>query len=76
MVFRDRGSGRWALVEVKSSGRLGNVRSKLTTEMIKLLKILAATKQLRPSPYYVALIMVQVGGPTEVKLTSLVLEEV
>ena len=76
MVFRDSLSGRWALVEVKSSGRLGNVRSKLTAEMIKLLRILAATKQLRPIPYYVALIMVQVAGPTDVKLSSLVLEEV
>ena len=76
MVFHDNRSGRWALVEVKSTGRLGSVRSKLTTEMIKLLRILAATKLLRPSLYYTALIMVQVAGPTDVDLTSLVLEEV
>lgn len=76
MVFRDNRSGRWALVEVKSSGRLGSVRSKLTTEMIKLLRILASTKLLSPSLYSVALIMIQVAGPTEVDLTSLVLEEV
>lgn len=76
MVFRDNRSGRLALVEVKSTGRSGSVRSKLTAEMIKLLRILAITKQLRPNPYYVALIMVQVAGPTDAKLTSLVLEEV
>ena len=76
MVFHDSRSGRLALAEVKSTGRSGSVRSKLTTEMIKLLRILAITKQLRPSPYYVALIMVQVAGPTDVELTSLVLEEV
>ena len=75
MVFRDPDSGRWALVEVKSSGRLGNPVGRLTTEMIKLLKVLAATKQLRPSPYTAALIMVQVAGPTDVVLSSLELEE-
>ncbi len=76
MVFRDSQSGRWALVEVKSTGRRGSVRSKLTAEMIKLLRILASTKQLRPRPYYVALIMVQVAERTDVELSSLVLEEV
>ncbi len=76
MVFHDSRSGRLALVEVKSTGRSGSVRSKVTGEMIKLLRVLAITKQLRPRPYYVALIMVQVAGPTDVALSSLVLEEV
>ena len=76
MVFRDNASGRFALVEVKSSGNMGDPRSKLTTEMIKLLKVLAPTKLLNRSLYYVALIMVQVASATQVDLTSLVLEEV
>ena len=76
LVFRDRTSKRWGLVEVKSSGRLGDVRNKLTTDMIKLLRVLSSTKQLRPKPYYAALVMVQVAGPTDAWLTSLILEEV
>ncbi len=75
IVFRDKG-GRWALVEVKSTGRSGSVRAKMTNEMIKLLRILATTKLLRPRLYFVVLIMIQVAGPSDVKLTSLVLEEV
>lgn len=75
IVFLDQ-SGRWALVEVKSTGRSGSVRGKMTTEMIKLLRILAATKLLRPDLYYVVLMMVQVVGPTDIRLTNLVLEEV
>ena len=69
-------SGRLALVEVKSTGSSGGVLGRMTTEMIKLLRILAATKLLRPNLYYVVLMMVQITGPTEVNLTSLVLEEV
>ena len=76
IVFRDSSSGRLALVEVKSSGRLGNPRSKLTTDMIKLLNILPHTKLLHPHKYYVGLIMVQVSGPNSVDLTSLRLDEV
>lgn len=76
IVFRDSASGRLALVEVKSSGRLGNPKSKLTTDMIKLLNILPHTKLLRPNKYYVVLIMVQVSGPYSVDLTSLRLDEV
>ena len=76
MIFQDIASGRLALVEIKSSGKLGNVQSKLTTEMIKLLKVLAPTKQLYPSRYYLALIMLQIADAANVNLTSLVLEEV
>ena len=76
IVFRDNASNRLALVEVKSSGRLGNPQSKLTTDMIKLLKVLAPTKLLHPHKYYVGLIMVQVSGPDSVDLTSLILDEV
>lgn len=76
IVFRDNANRRLALVEVKSSGRLGNPQSKLTTDMIKLLKILAPTKLLHPHKYYVGLIMVQVSGAYSVNLTSLRLDEV
>jgi hypothetical protein len=76
LVFRDNNSKRWTLIEVKSSSRLGNVESKLTTDMIKLLEVLAKTKLLRPNPYNAGIVMVQVEGPTRVQLTSLVLEEV
>ena len=75
MVFRDYSNRRLALVEVKSSGNMGDPKSRLTTEMINLLKVLASTKFLSPGRYYVGLIMVQVASPTEANLTSLVLEE-
>ena len=76
LIFRrSRTSRRLALVEVKSSGNLGNPISKMTGEMINLLRVLAPTKLLRPGRYYVGLIMVQVESPTEVRLTSLILEE-
>ena len=75
IVFRERTTGRWALVEVKSSSRLGNLRSQMTSDMIDLLRILAATKQLRPGRYSVNIIMIQVVGVAEVNLTSLILEE-
>lgn len=75
IVFRDRASRLWALVEVKSSSRLRNPRSRLASEMIELLRILAPTKQLRPGRYCAAVIMVQVASADEVNLTSLVLEE-
>lgn len=76
IVFRDDASGRLALVEVKSTGRLADVRTKLTADMIKLLKVLAPTKLLHPNRYYVGLVTIQVASATEVNLTSLVLEEV
>lgn len=76
IVFRDDASGRLALVEVKSTGRLADVRTKLTADMIKLLKVLAPTKLLHPNRYYVGLVMIQVASATDVNLTSLVLEEV
>ena len=75
MVFLDSISRRLALVEVKSTSRMGNVRGKLTTEMINLLKVLAPTKLLQPGRFIAALIMVQVANSSEVHLTSLVLEE-
>ena len=75
MVFRDYSTRRLALVEVKSSGNMDNPRRKLIAEMINLFKVLAPTKLLRPSRYYVGLIMVQVESPTKADLTSLVLEE-
>lgn len=75
LLFRDTTNSRWALLEVKSSGKLGDVKRKLTSDMIKLLPILSSTKHLRPRPYYAGVIMVQVAAPTEVLLTSLILEE-
>ena len=75
MVFFDSVSRRLALVEVKSTSKTGDIRSRLTTEMISLLKVLAPTKLLQPGPFIAALIMVQVANPSEVHLTSLVLEE-
>ena len=75
-VFAERGTGRYATVEVKSSGRLADPKSKLETDMIKVLRMLAPTKLLRPSVhYYAGLIMIQVAHATSVRLTSLVLEE-
>ena len=66
MVFHDSQSGRWALVEVKSTSQNKNVQTQLRTDMIKLLKTLPHTKLLGSSTslYYVVLIMVQVVGPT------------
>lgn len=75
IVFRDDVSRRLALVEVKSSAQMGDPKGKLTTEMIKLLRVLAPTKFLHPRQYQVVLAMVQVAAPDEVNLTSLVLEE-
>ena len=75
LIFRDLVNRRFALVEVKSSGNLGNPQSKITTEMIKLLKVLAPMKLLNQSRYYLGLIMVQVASPVQVNLTSLILEE-
>ena len=73
MVFQDRAADRWALVEVKSSTILRNARGRMTTEMIDLLRVLAFTKYLSPRRYCAALIMIQIVGPADVNLTSLVL---
>ena len=75
IIFRDNENGRRAIVEVKSSSDMGNSASKITTEMINLLKALAPMKLLNPAIYNAVLIMVQVANATEVSLTSLVLEE-
>ena len=75
MVFQDSAADRWALVEVKSSTILRNARGRMTTEMIDLLRVLAFTKYLSPRRYCAALIMIQIVGPADVNLTSLVLEE-
>jgi hypothetical protein len=78
MVFFDSSSRRLALVEVKSTSKpstVGHIRTKLTTEMIKLLTVLAPTKLLQPGQFIAALIMVQVEDSSKVHLTSLVLEE-
>ena len=75
IIFRDNENGRRAIVEVKSSSDMGNPTSKITTEMINLLKALAPMKLLNPAIYSAALIMVRVANATEVSLTSLVLEE-
>ena len=75
MVSFDIESRRLALVEVKSTSKMGDIRSRLTTEMIKLLKVLAPTKLLQPGRFIATLIMVQVASSSEVHLTSLVLEE-
>ena len=75
MIFYDNASSRLALVEVKSTSNMGNPTSKLTTETINLLKVLAPTKLLHSGKFIVALIMIQVASATEVHLTSLILEE-
>ncbi len=77
MVFHDSNNGRSALVEVKSTSQNKNVQPQLRDDMIKLLKILAATKLLSPRrKYYAVLMMIEVAESTDVKLTSLILEEV
>ena len=43
--------------------------------MIKLLKVLAPTKLLQPGRFIASLIMIQVANPSEIHLTSLILEE-
>ena len=75
IVFFDEENDLTAMVEVKSSSSPGNLRSRLTSAMIDLLKILAPTKQLRPGRYCAIIIMIQVVGVDEANLTSLVLEE-
>ena len=75
MVLLDRTSRQLALVEVKSTSKLGSVTARMTTETIKLLRVLAATKLLYPGSYYSVLIMVQVEDPSAIRLTSLALEE-
>ena len=75
IIFSDNENGRRAVVEVKSSSDMGNPASKMTTDMINLLKALAPMKMLNPAIYNAVLIMVQVANATEVSLTSLVLEE-
>lgn len=76
LVFLDSSSLQYVNVEVKSSGKVVDVKAKLLTEMIKVLRVLNASKQLRPGPYVAALVMVQVKSAAEVVLSSLVLEEV
>ena len=76
LVFQEPSTNRYALIEVKSSSKSGNIQAKLTTDMIKPLGVLGGTKLIRPGLYYAGLILVQVGGPTDVRLTSLLLEEV
>jgi hypothetical protein len=76
LIFRERATKRYALVEVKSSGRSGDIKKKLVTEMMKLLRILNSSKQLRPGAYYAGIIMVQVAGANDVRLTGLILEPV
>ena len=75
ILFSDAANNLLAMVEVKSSSVQLNLRSRLTSAMIDLLKILAPTKQLRPGRYSVNIIMIQVVGVAEVNLTSLILEE-
>ena len=75
MVFADSANDRLALVEVKSSSVPINVIGRLTSDMIDLLRALAFTKYLSPARYCAALIMVQLVGPSNANLTSLVLEE-
>jgi hypothetical protein len=75
LIFRDRTTKRWALVEVKSSGSRTDPQRKIKTEIVKVLKLLAATKALRPSQYLVGLVFVQVIGPSTADLTCLILEE-
>jgi len=77
MIFYDTNSARYALVEVKSSGKSSfNVKTKVTSDMIKLLRTLALTKQISAGRYLAGVILVQVTGPATAGLTSLLLEEV
>lgn len=77
MIFYDWGTRRYALIEVKSSGRPSfNVKKKLTSDMIKLLRTLASTKQISAGRYLAGVILVQVTGRADATLSSLVLEEV
>jgi hypothetical protein len=76
MIFYDPSSARFALVEVKSSGRPSlNVNAKLTSDMIKLFRTLALTKHISAGRYVAGVILVQVTGRASVSLTSLILEE-
>jgi len=77
MIFCDRNTARYALIEVKSSGRSSfSVTKKLTSDMIKLLRTLALTKQISAGRYLAGVILVQVTGRANAALTSLILEEV
>jgi hypothetical protein len=76
LIFYDRAQARYVLIEVKSSGReTWNVRAKLTTDMINLLRTVAPTKHLTPSKYVAGVIAIQVIGPAAASLSSLILEE-
>jgi hypothetical protein len=77
LIFYERHTGRCALIEVKSSGRPSfSVKKKLTSDMIKLLRTLALTKQISAARYLAGVILVQVTGRATAVLSSLVLEEV
>ena len=77
MIFYEVNSGKYALIEVKSSGRSSfSVTKKLTSDMIKLLRTLALTKQISAGRYLAGVILVQVTGRANAALSNLVLEEV
>jgi hypothetical protein len=77
MIFYDRQNSRYALIEVKSSGRSSfSIERKLTSDMIKLLRTLALTKQISAGRYIAGVIVVQVTGKTSATLSSLLLEDV
>jgi hypothetical protein len=77
MIFYEANSSRYALIEVKSSGKASfNVTKKLTSDMIKLFRTLALTKQITTGRYLAGVILVQVTGRANAALSSLVLEEV
>jgi hypothetical protein len=77
MIFYDRAKGQFALIEVKSSGTSSfNIERRLTSDMIKLLRTLALTKQLNTGRYFAGVVMVRVTGRTSAALDSLLLEEI
>jgi len=76
LIFYDIAKNQFALIEVKSSGTSSfNVERRLTSDMIKLLRTLAMTKQLSKGRYAVGVVMVRVSGRASAALDSVLLEE-
>lgn len=76
LIFWDRATLRYSLVEVKSTGPTGNLKARVVNDMIKLLKHLAIAKLEGAGPYYAALIKVRIVSQTDIELLSLLLEEI
>ena len=79
LEFWDKNEKRFALIEVKSSGKVGDIqkkKNKLVNDMIKLLRVLHGTKYIQNGFYYAGVIAIQIASPTDVRLTSLLLREI